>query len=160
MKRKNATKSALQIAIEKAMCTSHTGKMNGMWSLSTSPLVNQHCLNKSKCDGLVRKHCFSINMQKMRKELKEKLIRNTELLTKIVIPVADMPTLNIKYFRFESFGDLNNEIQVQNYFNLCRKNKETTFALWTKKSMDNQKNNGHGYQKAVKLNRYLFKSGT
>jgi hypothetical protein len=36
------------------------------------------------------------------------------------------------YFRFESFGDLNNAIQVINYFNICKKNPGVKFALWTK----------------------------
>ena len=35
-------------------------------------------------------------------------------------------------FRFEAFGDIQNEIQVINYFNICDKNKHVNFALWTK----------------------------
>ena len=127
MKRTDRTK-----AIEKAICRAHGGKMEGLQSLSTSPLVNPHCIERAKHDKLVCSHCFSMNLQKMRKELKAKLIRNTDLLTSEVIPVEEMPLLNIAYFRLESFGDLNNEIQVENYFNLCRANCHATLALWTK----------------------------
>ena len=36
------------------------------------------------------------------------------------------------YFRFESFGDLNNDIQLTNYMNIAKTFKNCNFALWTK----------------------------
>lgn len=125
-------KSELTKAVENAITWNHSGKMSGMVSLSTSPLENPYCMNRCKNENSICSHCFSMNLQKMRKELKEKLIRNTELLTKTVIPVNEMPLLNVCYFRLESFGDIQNVTQVHNYFNLCKRNKGTTFALWTK----------------------------
>lgn len=129
-------KSELTKAIEKAITWNHGGKMEGMISLSTSPLVNEYCRKRSENDKLVCKHCFSMNLQKMRKELREKLLRNTDLLTSVIVPVDEMPLLNVAYFRLESFGDLQpgrkGEIQITNYFNLCNKNKHVSFALWTK----------------------------
>jgi len=125
-------KSEMTKAIEKAICWNHGGKMEGMVSLSTSPLKNEFCMNRCKNADTICAHCFSMNLQSMRKELKEKLIRNTDLLCGSIIPVQDMPLLNVRYFRLESFGDLQNTIQVQNYVNLCKRNPHTTFALWTK----------------------------
>lgn len=71
-------------------------------------------------------------MSKMYKSLNECLESNTEILTKNIIDWDDLPRIYSLYFRFESFGDLNNEIQLINYFNICRKNPEVKFALWSK----------------------------
>jgi hypothetical protein len=40
--------------------------------------------------------------------------------------------LNISIARFESFGDLNNEIQLSNYVRIAANAKHTKFALYTK----------------------------
>ena len=58
--------------------------------------------------------------------------RNQEILTGSVLPEEKLPVINVLYFRFEAFGDLNNATQVINYFNICRKNPGVKFALWTK----------------------------
>ena len=60
------------------------------------------------------------------------LEENTRLLTSSIIDTDLLPLTPSKYFRFEAFGDLQNAIQVVNYFNLCKKNPTTKFALWTK----------------------------
>lgn len=119
-------------AIEKAICWKHEGKMSGMISLSTSPLKNAHCIKRASNPNMICSHCYSMNLNKMRKSLKEKLIRNTDLLTSSIIPVEEMPIVNVSYFRFEAFGDLQNTTQIANYFNLCKRNPSTSFALWTK----------------------------
>lgn len=128
-KEKEITKKVFQ-----AICNNHTGKMKGMWSLSTYCGANKHCQNRHKCGNSICSECFAFAMTESKRgeALKNKLIRNTELLTTEVIPVDDMPLLNVAFFRLESFGDLNNEIQAENYFNLCKRNLHTVFALWTK----------------------------
>jgi hypothetical protein len=124
--------------------------MADLVSLSTSPLCNPLCLKRShgkhsaKKEVLERlangKHvsicemCFSVAGTKYKKGLPEKLAQNTELLTKAIIPVEFWPYIasNSGLLRFESFGDLVNEIQVVNYFNCARKNSHLACALWTK----------------------------
>lgn len=133
------------------ICRNHGGKMWGMWSLSTSPLENPWC--KSRCEKGVGicKYCYSVTYQKLRKALREKLKRNTEVLTTRILADEELPILNVSLFRFEAFGDLVNEIQVQNYFNLCRKNPQTKFALWTKNPWIIQKVLDQGIKKPKNL---------
>lgn len=127
-----AKKAETTKAVEKAITWKHSGKMEDMVSLSTSPVLNRHCMERAKNPNTICSACYSMHLNSLRKTLREKLARNTELLTAAVIPVDEMPTLNVMYFRFEAFGDLQNTVQIQNYFNLCTKNPETRFALWTK----------------------------
>lgn len=118
--------------VKDAICSNHTGKMKDVLSISTSVLENKNCIERSKDVNSICHYCFAQRMLAQYESLEKKLSRNTELLTKQVIPAKLMPVLNCAIFRFESFGDLNNETQVLNYFNLCEKNKNTSFALWTK----------------------------
>lgn len=112
--------------------TKHTGKMAHIPSISTTCLNNILCQARMKTGKTICAHCFSVSIQKRYSQLTKCLIKNTEVLTSSVIAENDLPVLNNIYFRFESFGDLNNEIQVINYFNICKKNPKTRFALWTK----------------------------
>lgn len=109
----------------------HSGKMSGMISLSTSPLVNPVCQKRAQDPGSVCSHCYSVTYNKLRRGLREKLEANTERL-KTVIPVDRMPLINAQAVRFEAFGDLYCTAQVINYFHLCERNPGVTFALWTK----------------------------
>lgn len=112
--------------------TKHTGKMEGMVSLSTSPLCNTLCRERSKNPNLVCSHCYAQRQMKMYKNLGKCLEKNSEILTTRELADNEIPNVNAIYFRFESFGDLINTTQVKNYFAICRKNKGTKFALWTK----------------------------
>lgn len=125
-------KTANRIALEKAITWNMTGKMEGFISLSTSPLCNAHCIERMKSDAAVCKHCFSARMQKRYKTLREKLERNTELLTTVELQPEDIPFLNAAFFRFESFGDLNNTLQVKNYFMIAEQNPHCMMTIWTK----------------------------
>ena len=110
----------------------HNGKMSGMVSLSTSPMKNTFCQNRSKCNGTICQKCYAMRMSKMYSKLEKRLVKNFEVLTSQIIPVEKMPLLNVLKFRFESFGDVQNEIQIINYFNLCKKNPNVQFTIWTK----------------------------
>lgn len=110
----------------------HGGKMEGMQSLSTSVLCNKFCEKNRKDPNKVCSKCFAAAQMKCYTNMMECFKRNTEALSKEIIPVKEWPLLNASVFRLESFGDVNNWIQVVNYFNLCRKNKNVSFALWTK----------------------------
>ena len=110
----------------------HTGKMEGMQSLSTSCLCNKYCKNRSNNSELVCSHCYAQRQMKIYKNLNACLERNTEILTGRILKEAEIPMINASFFRFESFGDLINKMQITNYFNICKKNKHVNFALWTK----------------------------
>lgn len=112
--------------------TNHSGKMQGIHSLSTSVAVNPHCIERQKNGNSICSKCFSATMMKRYSALNAVLISNTEILTSGVLDWDLLPLTPTRYFRFEAFGDLINEYQVVNYFNIARKNPETLFALWTK----------------------------
>ena len=107
-------------------------KMEDLRSINTSPLENEFCKLRHNIKGLICNKCYSIAFNKYRKNLKEKLKRNTEILTSEIIPVENIPFINDIYFRIESFGDLQNVTQAINYINLIKVNTHVNFAWWTK----------------------------
>ena len=119
-------------AIEKGICYKHTGKMSGMISYSTSVLNNGNCDKYRNIPGSVCSHCYAAAQLSYQDGTAKKAARNTELITKEVYPAECFPQVNALYFRFEAFGDINNETQVKNYFKWATVNPHTTFALWTK----------------------------
>ena len=112
--------------------TNHSGKMRGMISLSTSCLCNKYCKAYAQDPEKVCHKCYAVTQMKCYKLMQPCFERNTKILTESVIPTEYLPAINAAVFRFEAFGDINNEIQVINYFNICNKNKHVNFALWTK----------------------------
>lgn len=110
----------------------HTGKMKGMQSLSTSCKQNPFCEARSRIKGSICEKCYAQMMMKMYKQLDPCMARNGEVLSSHVLKDEELPNLNIAYFRLEAFGDLLNETHIINYFNICKKNPDTHFALWTK----------------------------
>lgn len=112
--------------------TSHTGKMSGMASISTAVICNERCRKNAQIEGSICSKCFAAAMAQRFPGMMNPLVQNQQILTSSILPVELLPVINVLYFRFEAFGDLNNEIQVINYFNICRKNPGVKFALWTK----------------------------
>lgn len=110
----------------------HSGKMEGMASLSTSCTCNKFCQQRSANQNLVCSHCYAQRQMKMYLNLEQCLIKNTEVLTSRILEDKEIPIINRMYFRFEAFGDLINVTQISNYFNICKKNKNVKFAIWTK----------------------------
>ena len=112
--------------------TQHEGKMTGMQSISTSSRQNPYCQQRIKDGDSVCIKCYAERLMKMRPRIDTCMQRNGELLSSKVIDPDYLPEVNVLYFRFEAFGDLINVTHVINYFNICKKNPETHFALWTK----------------------------
>ena len=109
-----------------------SGKMDGINSISTSAANNRRCAKNALIPGSICQSCYAMRYLSFRPALRRKLELNTILYTTIVLPLEYLPTLNDLYFRFESFGDLNNAVQVVNYWNIAHKNTNTSFAHWTK----------------------------
>ena len=114
--------------------TNHTDKMKYLCSVSTACCCNDNCLKRRNIPGSICEKCYAMTMAKRFDALREKLVKNTEVLTTVIIPKKDLPILYSEsgLFRFEAFGDLINEIQVVNYFNMAAANKGIHCALWTK----------------------------
>ena len=107
-------------------------KMDGMYSLNTSCLLNTRCQKRKAIKGSICEKCFAFAQLNRYTNMQDPLEINTQLLTSSIIKKEYLPFINASIFRFESFGDLNNETQFINYLNICKKNKQTTFAIWTK----------------------------
>lgn len=112
--------------------TGHTGKMEGLQSLSTSVALNPHCIKRQSNGNSICSKCFAAVLAKRYQGLNKCLSSNTEILTASVLPFEVLPLIPVKYFRFEAFGDIINANQIINYFNIARKNPDTLCALWTK----------------------------
>lgn len=112
--------------------TKHTGKMAGMASISTSVTTNARCAKNAQVKGSICELCYAAKQMKFYPSMEKPMIENQRILTSEILPAEKLPTINNLYFRFESFGDLNNSTQVKNYFNICYKNPRVKFALWTK----------------------------
>lgn len=129
----------------------HNGKMAGMVSLSTCVNTNERCQKNAQIPGSICEKCFAAKQMKFYK-MDKPLIENQRILTESIIDMELLPYINNLYFRFEAFGDLNNEIQVINYFNICKKNPDVKFALWTKNPDYIKKALDMGYEKPSNLN--------
>lgn len=111
--------------------TTHTGKLEGIPSVSTSCLCNRMCMARAKDPRLICSKCYSVSLQMKRTNLANAMKQNYEVLTK---PVADgdLPRFTAKYVRIESFGDVANQVQAENYIRMVRLSPRTRFAAWTK----------------------------
>lgn len=128
-----AIKSAKETMKEGLHITlNHTGKMRWMQSLSTSCILNGNCAKYAKIKGSICEKCYAQRQLRTYTTMQPCLERNTKLLTESILPKEELPLVNACFFRFEAFGDLINENQVINYFNICKVNPYTHFALWTK----------------------------
>ena len=132
--------------------TAHSGKMAGMVSISTSVTTNERCEKNAKIKGSICEKCFAAKQMKVFPSMEKPMVENQRILTSDVLPFDMLPTINSLYFRFEAFGDLNNAIQVKNYFNLCYKNPRVKFALWTKNPDYIAEAIADGYEKPENLN--------
>ena len=132
--------------------TNHSGKMAGMVSISTSVTTNERCKKNAAIKGSICEKCFAAKQMKMYKNMEAPMVENQRILTSEILPAEKLPTINNLYFRFESFGDLNNATQVKNYFNICYKNPRVKFALWTKNPDYIAEAIADGYEKPDNLN--------
>ena len=111
----------------------HNEKMEGMQSLSTSPLLNDNCVKISQNDKTICHHCFSIKQLKRFKNQDLKYIYNYLILNYCDLKENQIPFINACYFRIEAFGDLNSMTQLKNYIQIIKSNKHTFFAWFTKR---------------------------
>lgn len=110
----------------------HTGKMEGMQSLSTSCVCNPACLARMKDKDSICSHCFAAAMHKRYTALGIRMEQNTVALSARLYSHEELPIINAAFFRFESFGDLSSVTHARNYLRICKRNPWTRFALWTK----------------------------
>lgn len=117
------------------------GKMTNVMTLTTCATINMNCIKRSKIVGAVCEYCFAIESLGWKESVRKAYEKNTYILTNTILDDYTINCIvklciyfNIKYFRFESHGDLNNKIQLINYFNISRALESigVKTALWTK----------------------------
>ena len=144
--------------------TTHTAdKMRGIYSLSTYKKTSSICCYLSQHNGICSKCYAEKSIKLYNATLTPTLIYNTLLLKYIDIDDRQVPIINNKFFRFESFSDLQSSKHLKNLIKICNKNKNTIFTLWTKagytliKYIDNEK---YDYNKLKRfVNKYVTATG-
>ena len=145
---KNSTSGTRQVIIYDHICFDHDAKMHGIISLGTYVGNNTFCLARcNNCDNAICKYCYANSLTKQRYCLKMKLIRIMAIFTNIELSKSDIPVIDnsiYPFFRIESFGDIVNTIQVNNYNLLALCNSKISFTWWTKNPgiIQNAINNG------------------
>lgn len=131
----------------------HTGKMQGLQSLSTACTINKHCKKYAAINGAICQKCFAAAMFKRYGDnFNNAFVNNYNILTSEILPLESLPVINCLYFRFEAFGDLDNEKQFINYLNIAENNPRVNFAIWTKTPAIMQNVFNMGYKKPDNLN--------
>lgn len=115
--------------------TTHSGKMEGIRSISTNPLSNVFCetMHKSSNKCVICTHCYAHTYALMRPSLKMHLQNNSELLSKAVLLPSVLPKYSDRFMRFNSFGELINVNHLVNLFSICNNNPQTTHVLYSKR---------------------------
>ena len=155
----------------------HTGKMDGMTSLSTTCKCNEHCIkriakayadldidtsNMQEARAAIKKYikenplaenicicalCFSDSQQDMQETMQQPLKRNYEIMNNGIIHDDWIPVLNVLYLRGESFGDFNSKNAAINIFKIVSKNEKTDCTTWSKNPVYFYEAEQAGYKK-------------
>tara|TARA_R110000803_G_scaffold60838_3_gene120353 strand:+ start:3488 stop:4084 length:597 start_codon:yes stop_codon:yes gene_type:complete len=112
-----------------------TGKLEHIGAINTNTLSNSFCskMHQAKKNTICNS-CYSQNMLKtFRKSCVPAFEHNSQVLQDHIIHDDGLPVINFAYFRFHGHGELINDTHMINFVNICNKNKNTNFALWTKR---------------------------
>ena len=119
--------------------TEHTGKMAGLWGVSTSVTLNPICQQRVKDGESVCSHCFSQRMWNPENGTYRKqrgcYEQNFRILTTHLLEGDELPEFDpvkVPLVRIESFGDVANVTQARNYLRMAWNNPKSRFAAWTK----------------------------
>lgn len=119
-----------------------SGKMDGIPSISTNPLTNKKCMYRNNISGCVCEKCYSVRTLKARQNVAKCYQKNSDILIDEFLTPQNFEEFNnfikcfdIKYFRFESHGDVQTSTQLINYIELARHAPSCNFALWTKNKL-------------------------
>lgn len=122
---------AIYALISAIWVTTHTGKLEGIQSISTLSICNPYCISRMLNGNSVCAHCYTEG-HTYKKPLMAHLITNFKKLTERIIPDSELPIITSIYGRIESFGDVYNVTQAINYIHIIRKNPHVKFAIWSK----------------------------
>lgn len=131
----------------------HRGKMLGLNSLSTYCGCNPRCKRNHCIEGSICEACFAFTQTDMYASMIPSLTENYNILTTELIEWNDIPIYNVLKSRFESFGDVANITQAENYLRFIMANRDTFFGWWSK-NMDiiDEMFKATGYKKPDNVN--------
>ena len=112
------------------------GKFEGFRAISSNTVTNAFCIkqNKVTLESWICSICYShSSLNGFRKNAQPALQRNSDILSKSIIPMEYLPLLMDAFIRFNAHGELINLIHLKNLINITIKNPHCTFALWTKR---------------------------
>jgi hypothetical protein len=81
---------------------------------------------ESPCHG-----CYSQRAMARYPSAHQRFEKNTEALSKVLLPLAALPRVNASVIRFNAHGELKNALMAINYFRIAKHNPRTQFSLWT-----------------------------
>ena len=109
-------------------------KLDKIDNISTNTKTNDYCIKQNKKQNTICFKCYSFKGLEFRKNMIPLLQNNSDLLSKNIIDIDFLPIIYSIYFRFNSHGELINEIHLINLINIVNKNKHCNFALWSKRN--------------------------
>ena len=117
------------------------GKLEGFRAISSNTVTNSFCIkqNKVTLENWICSICYShSSLNGFRKNAQPALQRNSDILSKSIIPMEYLPLLMDAFIRFNAHGELDLDktkatINLENYVNIAIKNPHCTFSLWSKR---------------------------
>ena len=120
--------------IQKLHISKGSFKLEKIDNISTNTKTNDYCIKQNKKQNTICFKCYSFKGLEFRKNMIPLLQNNSDLLSKNIIDIDFLPIIYSIYFRFNSHGELINEIHLINLINIVNKNKHCNFALWSKRN--------------------------
>lgn len=108
--------------------------MENISSVNVSSLNNSFCKKMVEAKNTVCGKCYSNRYSKLRPTLEKRLLENSDVLSTRLLLQYETPLFNARYVRFNSFGEIINDIHYLNLLQIANHNPHTTFGLWTKRS--------------------------
>lgn len=117
--------------IEYIKITSGNGKMQFINSINTNTASNGFCMNQCALKDI----CYSYEQIRRWESNGIAWQKNSDKLSQSIIDYDLLPKFyNTNFVRFHSHGELINDIHLVNFMNICNKNEDVTFTLWTKRN--------------------------
>ena len=117
--------------IEYIKISNGNGKMQDIKSINTNTITNDYCMTKCTFKGQCysKKHIARFTNNASAWEL------NSNKLSQSIIDYDLLPKFfNTKIIRFHSHGELINNTHLINFRNICNKNSDIVFTLFTKRN--------------------------
>ena len=115
-----------------------TGKLEGIPAINTDTTSNPFCKQMSK-GTTVCGICYSDRMLKTyRKNCAAVFQRNDKALSEELLTDNQLPRINAAWLRIHAHGELINHTHWINLIRIAEANPQTTFAIWTKRTIVRQ----------------------